>query len=289
MKKILPFALLFIYVVILIKVMVLKDVPLIRVGYLMLNFGGTRDGSPNFIPFKTIWPYLTGFKGWLIAGINLIGNIILLVPFGFLLPFVIRNINWKHSIIWAIGSGTIIEVMQVVMHVGIFDIDDIILNAFGSMIGFWFFLLFSILMQSPVYRKFTIGFLIIFFGSAALYLSVLSFRGQFPISFGDEDQLIRKQMIKSMREEKGAKGVDPCRGSGGTGEIIGIAEHAITIKRNDGKKELIRIIDKTAIRSSEGAASESDLKIGDRVTVVVGLLEEDSQTASLILVCKPKL
>lgn len=289
MKKILPFALLFIYVVILIKVMVLKDVPLIRVGYLMLNFGGTRDGSPNFIPFKTIWPYLTGFKGWLIAGINLIGNIILLVPFGFLLPFVIRNMNWKQAIVWAVVSGTVIEVMQVVMHVGIFDIDDIILNAFGSMIGFWFFLLFVMLMQSPVYRKFTIGFLIIFFGSAALYLSVLSFRGQFPISFGDEDQLIRKQMIKSMREEKGAKGVDPCRGSGGTGEIIGIAAHAITIKRNDGKKELIRIIDNTAIRSSEGAASESDLKIGDRVTVVVGLLEEDSQAASLILVCKPKL
>ena len=289
MKKILPFALLFIYVVILIKVMVLKDVPLIRVGYLMLNFGGTRDGSPNFIPFKTIWPYLTGFKGWLIAGINLIGNIILLVPFGFLLSFVIRNINWKQSIIWAIGSGTIIEVMQVVMHVGIFDIDDIILNAFGSMIGFWFFLLFSILMQSPVYRNATIGFLIIIFGSAALHLSVLSFRGELPIRFGDEDQLIRKQMIKSMREEKGAKGVDPCRGSGGTGVIVSIAEHELTLKRNDGKQELIRIIEKTAIRSFEGAASESDLKVGDRVTVVVGLLEEDSQAASLILVCKPKL
>lgn len=289
MKKLFPFLLIFLYALVLIKVMVLKDVPLIRVGYLILNFGGTREGSPNFIPFKTIWPYLTGFKGWLIAGINLIGNIILLVPFGFLLPFVIRNINWKQSIIWAIGSGTIIEVMQVVMHVGIFDIDDIILNAFGSMIGFWFFLLFVMLMQSPIYRKFTIGFLIIIFGSAALYLTVLSFRGQLPISFGDEDQMIRKQMVNSMMEEKGAKGIDPCRGSGGTGEIVGVAEHVITIKRNDGKQELIRIIEKTAIRSSAGAASESDLKIGDRVTVVVGLLEEDSQAASLILVCKPKL
>jgi glycopeptide antibiotics resistance protein len=289
MKKIFPFALLSIYVVILIKVMVLKDVPLIRVGHLMLNFGGTHDGSPNFIPFKTIWPYLTGFKGWLIAGINLIGNIVLLVPLGFLLPYLIRNMTWKLAFVCAIVCGSVIEIMQVIMHVGIFDIDDIILNALGSMIGFWLFLLFANLMRLPQMRRMTIASLVVVSGAAAIYLFVLSYKGQLPISFGDEDQTIRKQMVNSMMEEKGTKGEDPCRGSGGTGEIVSIVEHAITIKRNDGKQELIRIIDKTDIRSSGGTGSEADLKIGDRVTVVVGLLAEDSQAASLILVCKPKL
>jgi hypothetical protein len=42
------------------------------------------------------------------------------------------------------------------------------------------------------------------------------------------------------------------------------------------------------IRSSDGAIAETALKIGDRVTVVVGLLKEDSQAASLILVCTSK-
>src|SRR5688572_1056119 len=93
------------YAVPLIKVMVFKDVPTIRVGQLMLNFGGTTTGNaPNFVPFKTILPYLFGYKGWIIAGINLIGNIILLVPVGFLLPFAYPNITWKKSVVIAIVS-----------------------------------------------------------------------------------------------------------------------------------------------------------------------------------------
>ncbi len=57
---------------------------------MMFNFGGTQSGSPNYIPFKTILPYLTGRGGLLIAAINIIGNIVLLIPTGFLIPFVYR-------------------------------------------------------------------------------------------------------------------------------------------------------------------------------------------------------
>ena len=87
-QRILLIVFLIAYSALLIKVMVLKEVPLVRVGMLRLNFGGTLEGSPNFIPFTTIVTYLLGDKGWIIAGINLVGNIIFLVPLGFLLPFV---------------------------------------------------------------------------------------------------------------------------------------------------------------------------------------------------------
>src|SRR6185312_7134589 len=84
------------YCAILIKVMVFKDIPTIRVGALMLNFAGTNAGqAPNFVPFKTIVPYLLGYKGWIIAGVNLVGNIALLVPLGLLAPFVYRRMTWK--------------------------------------------------------------------------------------------------------------------------------------------------------------------------------------------------
>jgi len=84
-KTVLSTFLLIAYCAILIKVMVFKDIPPIRVGSLILNFAGTNAGhGPNFVPFKTILPYLLGFKGWIIAGINLVGNIALLVPIGFL-------------------------------------------------------------------------------------------------------------------------------------------------------------------------------------------------------------
>jgi glycopeptide antibiotics resistance protein len=130
--------LLVIYSTILIKVMVLREIPTIRIGHLMLRFGGAdANGNANFVPFKTIASYLLGNKGLIIVGINIAGNIGLLVPFGILLPFVYRNITWKASLVIAVLAGVLIEGQQVVLHTGIFDIDDVILNALGVMIGYW--------------------------------------------------------------------------------------------------------------------------------------------------------
>ena len=108
---------------------------MIRLGVLMLNFGGTHEGPPNFIPFKTILPYLAGEKGLLIGAINIVGNIILLVPLGLMMPFVVGAVNLKKSLVFAVFSGLFIECMQTLLHVGIFDIDDVILNGLGYLMG----------------------------------------------------------------------------------------------------------------------------------------------------------
>ena len=148
-KRFIPAFILIAYSAFLIKWMVFKEVPLVRVGRVMLNFGGTNAGhQPNFVPFKTILPYVLGHKGLIIAGINLVGNIILLVPIGFLAPFLYRNMTWKKSLLLAAATGLAIEVMQVVLRVGIFDIDDVILNAFGFMIGYWVFVILAKMARS---------------------------------------------------------------------------------------------------------------------------------------------
>ncbi len=136
-KRLLPIVILGLYAILLIKVMVFKDLPVFRIGHFMLSLGGTdAGGAPNFVPFKTISLYLFD-AGWLIASINLIGNIALLVPVGFLLPFVYPNVLWKTALAIAVGSGLAIETLQVVLRVGIFDIDDVILNGLGVMIGYF--------------------------------------------------------------------------------------------------------------------------------------------------------
>ena len=127
---------------ILIKVMVFKDLPLIRIGALRFNFGGTHEGTANFLPFRTILPYLLGKKGWMISVINLAGNIVLLVPIGFLVPFVYRKMTWKKTLALAVAAGLAIEGMQALFRVGIFDIDDVILNGLGVMAGYWVFTMF---------------------------------------------------------------------------------------------------------------------------------------------------
>jgi glycopeptide antibiotics resistance protein len=138
-KRLISTFILIIYSATLIKIMVFKDMPLIRIGSLMFKFGGTQEGPANLVPFKTILPYLLGEKGLLIAFINLVGNIVLLVPIGFLVPFVHRNMTWKKTLVLAVAAGFVIEGMQAVLRVGIFDIDDVILNGLGVVVGYWSF------------------------------------------------------------------------------------------------------------------------------------------------------
>jgi glycopeptide antibiotics resistance protein len=127
------------YSAILVKVMIFKQMPVLRFGGMMLKMGGTETGEANLIPFKTIIPYLLGHKGLLIAGINIAGNIVLLIPFGFLVPLVFRKMTWKYALILAAAFPLFVEVSQVLLGLGIFDIDDVILNGIGVVLGYGVF------------------------------------------------------------------------------------------------------------------------------------------------------
>lgn len=276
-NRFLPLLLLLVYVVILVKVMVLKDVPMIRMGPIMLNFGGTQDGDPNYIPFKTILPYLLGDNGFLIGALNIGGNIAFLIPIGFLLPFVFKGFDWRGLLVIAVLSGLSIEVTQVFLQIGIFDIDDVILNGLGVMVGFWVYLFFQKIMSSS-YRKFTILFLSLF--SLVVLISLFVFIRQNEIGF--EPMHERNQTGPLQKRERDTKqGVDPCNGTEGTGQIIVIQQGSITIKKRDGKDEVVIFTEKTAFSNASGKATKSILKVGDRVTVVI----DDSNTAMAVLVC----
>ena len=181
-KRLLSAFILIAYSAILIKVMVFKDLPVIRIGPLMLNFGGTQEGPANLVPFKTILPYLLGEKGLIIAGINLVGNIVLLVPIGFLVPFVFRNMTWKKSLALAVAAGFAIEGMQEVLHVGIFDIDDVILNGLGVMIGYWAFTILANRVRSRKSKNIImLQSIIVIAAAAAFMLYAVYPKGQQPV------------------------------------------------------------------------------------------------------------
>jgi glycopeptide antibiotics resistance protein len=276
-KRLLTSTLLLVYVVILIKVMVLKDVPMIRMGPIMLNFGGTQVGDPNYIPFKTILPYLLGDNGFLIGALNIGGNIAYLIPFGFLLPFVFASIDWKKSLVVAVLSGMSIELTQVLLHIGIFDVDDVLLNGLGVMVGYWIYILFQKVMSSE-YRRVAI------FGITGLSLviifSFIVFIKQNEIGFKPLHE--RNQVDHLEKKEGDAKmGIDPCNGTEGTGQILVIKEGTITIKKRNGKEEIVVLTDNTSYSNSAGKTTKSILKVGDRVTVVI----DDSNTAMAVLVC----
>jgi len=283
-KRLIPTILLIVYSVILVKVMVFKDVPVIRIGPLMLNFGGTQEGPANLFPFKTILPYLLGEKGLIIAGLNIGGNIILLVPIGFLVPFVYRNMTWKKSLALAVGAGLAIEGMQVALRVGIFDIDDVILNGLGVMIGYWAFAILARMESSMKRKTITIASIIVVAAAAAFYGFIATHKRQAPASFRTGATDSQPDRLDTGKAEI-PQGEDPCGGTGGTGQIVSLGNNSITIKRNDGVNEIINLTVKTTIKNSVGSLSQSDLKIGDRVTVVV----MSNHIATTVLVCNAQI
>ena len=116
--------------------------------YVLFLSRGTRDGYTfaeymrrftNFIPFKTIVEYvkryIDGYRN--LSVLNLLGNLALFVPMGRALPCLSRKLNrfWKVTLT-VLGMVVVVELVQGLLRVGSIDIDDVIFNVVGAMVGY---------------------------------------------------------------------------------------------------------------------------------------------------------
>lgn len=96
----------------------------------------------NFIPFKTIRMYILYYRYFYfdIWFFNLFGNILMFMPYGWFLPFIFQRLRkgWKTGVL-SFSTSAVAETIQGFFHVGGFDVDDILLNTFGGMMGYWAF------------------------------------------------------------------------------------------------------------------------------------------------------
>lgn len=91
----------------------------------------------NLVPFKTICAQLRMFKHIpVIAMKNLLGNIVIFIPFGVFFPLSFKKTKYYKTFLAGIIYVLFIELMQFVFMLGSFDIDDIILNCFGITCGY---------------------------------------------------------------------------------------------------------------------------------------------------------
>ena len=93
----------------------------------------------NFIPFRTIVEYIdrynNGFRN--LSVVNLLGNFILFTPMGMLLPCVATELNrfWKVTLT-VLVMVVAVEITQGILRVGSVDIDDVLFNVIGAIIGY---------------------------------------------------------------------------------------------------------------------------------------------------------
>lgn len=91
--------------------------------------------TANFTLFKTIKMYIN-YSYMLNSFENLVGNVVVFVPFGFLLPYVQEQskkfpVLLLNAFLFVLG----IEVFQLFSAFGAFDVDDILLNCCGAILG----------------------------------------------------------------------------------------------------------------------------------------------------------
>lgn len=128
-----------------IYIMGLVGVLLLKGGRIGILHGGSfieRLSRVNFIPFKTIISYFTSGLSFAESNAfsNLLGNIIIFIPLGFMIPLIFNKFrSLKSAILIGFLSSFLIEILQFVFKIGSCDIDDIILNTFGSIVGFILF------------------------------------------------------------------------------------------------------------------------------------------------------
>lgn len=93
----------------------------------------------NLVPFKEIGRFLRyrevlGMKAVLL---NIVGNVAAFVPFGVFLPiFSARSRKLWRTVYYSFELSLLVEVLQLVFRVGSFDVDDLLLNTVGGMLGF---------------------------------------------------------------------------------------------------------------------------------------------------------
>ncbi len=73
---------------------------------------------------------------------NLLGNILIFVPYGFLVAMASRYRGFWKTFVYSFGLSLGVEVFQLVTRVGSFDVDDILLNTLGGVLGYLIFLAF---------------------------------------------------------------------------------------------------------------------------------------------------
>lgn len=133
--------------------------------------------SNNFVPFREILRYEFGSKYFIW---NVVGNMVIFIPFGFIVSRILDSKKLIKPLFLTFVASLTIELVQ--MYIGrSFDVDDILLNCVGGVIGFLLYIALSavrkhlprVLQRDGVYNLLTIIIII------AIILSIFNWWGLF--------------------------------------------------------------------------------------------------------------
>ena len=140
--------------------------------FYVVTFQDVNYGTNNFIPFKEILRYEFGSSFFIH---NVLGNILLFIPFGFFVSYILKTKKPYYIVIITLITSFVIEYTQLLIG-RTFDVDDISLNIIGGFIGYLIYLIMQVIYDKlPEILKKTwlknILLILIIIGIIILYFS----------------------------------------------------------------------------------------------------------------------
>lgn len=124
---------------------------ILLIGYIIVVLLVTLAGRARVIQYGISLELFSSYHyAWnnfsIVEWRNIILNILMFVPLGFLLPLVHESFKtWWKTYLAGLGLTVFIELSQLIFHLGVFEVDDIMNNAVGCMIGFGIYALFALI------------------------------------------------------------------------------------------------------------------------------------------------
>lgn len=118
------------------------------------SYQGPFQGTVNLIPLREglrLFQFYYKNGMWTALLVNFLGNILMFIPIGLFAGLLSDRPRWWKGTLWAFGLSLFIEISQLFVCRGT-DVDDLILNTLGGLLGHWLFLLLRRIAPGPASR-----------------------------------------------------------------------------------------------------------------------------------------
>ncbi|MDT3424943.1 glycopeptide antibiotics resistance protein [Paenibacillus forsythiae] len=215
--------------------------------------------SINLIPFHTIGVFFTEPMDIQRALTNICGNIVIFVPLGIFISYIgmKRSLGFKACIL--LMTALLFEILQYIFALGSSDVDDILLNFSGGLIGIAIYSVLSKIIKSRDYLLMAIvGFFLLAGISGALVIwkvdgSLLPFATTETV-YVDQN----KQLMAGLDE----------RAADLFGELVSVKAGAITVYRNP-KYNVTLETPQTSDQTSETKAEYSRISYDASTKIII--------------------
>ncbi|WP_339318359.1 VanZ family protein [Paenibacillus sp. FSL R10-2734] len=143
--KFLLAAVFIVYMYFLIRIILFKGAPVSiqslweQVGRMLEHSDRMFNRQGNYVPFKEISRGLEHLSlSDPFSSLNLVGNLLAFIPFGMIVPMLLsQKVRlFQKVFMLSLALSLSFEVTQLVLYIGTFDVDDLILNTSGGVVGY---------------------------------------------------------------------------------------------------------------------------------------------------------